>query len=285
MSAFLELHLTFQPAEPGRDIALALLSECGFDTFREEGPQLWAYAAVGSIDEASLEEVRGALTEVGLAEWAESEVPEANWNAVWESEYEPVHFGTRAILRAPFHVAPPSGLDVVIRPEMSFGTGHHPTTRLMMEMLLDHVPAGLRVLDMGAGTGVLAIAAALLGAERCLAVEIESGAADNARSNVDLNAVHVRVEVRCGDAGCVLPEDGPFDRVLANINRNVLTQDWPSYDRFAARGAQIVTSGFFPSDVETLTARASKFGWHPVEQRVHEGWACVRWDRMELDAQ
>jgi len=278
MSAFLELHLTFSPTEPGRDIAVALLAECGFDTFREEGAGLWAYAVAGQVDAVSLAEARSVIAEVGLENWEENTVATANWNAIWEAEYEPVLFGTRAVLRAPFHPAPASGLDVVIRPEMSFGTGHHPTTRLMMEALLDRPPVGVRVLDMGAGTGVLAITAALLGAAECLAVEIEPGAAENARSNVAVNAVEAQVEVRCGDATALSAADGRFGRVLANINRNVLLQDWAVYSAYAE--SEIVMSGFFPSDVETLAGRAAELGWETAEVREHEGWACVRWKRM-----
>ena len=282
MSAFLELHLTFSPTDPGRDIAVALLAECGFDTFREEGPGLWAYAEAGSVDARELEEVRNSLSEVGLAAWQAQEVAPANWNALWEAEYEPVYFGSRAVLRAPFHPAPAGGLDLVIRPEMSFGTGHHPTTRLMMESLLNLPPVGARVLDMGTGTGVLAIAAVLLGAQQCLAVEIDPGAAENARSNVQLNAVETRVEVRCGDAGCLAPEDGKFQRVLANINRNVLMKDWEVYSAFAEQDGEVVTSGFFPADVDTLAACAAQHGWGPAAVHEHEGWACVRWNRMKV---
>lgn len=283
MSAYVEVHLVFEPVDPGRDIALALLADAGCDSFREEGEGLWAYVPEDACDVERLNAVQEQLQAVGLVGWTQRAVPETNWNAVWESEYAPVYFGKRAVLRAPFHASPEAGLDVVIRPEMSFGTGHHPTTKCMVEALLDAPPTGLRVLDMGAGTGVLAVVAVLLGAERALAVEIDAGAAENAQSNVALNGVEGRVEVRCGDATAVTPEDGQFDRVLANINRNVLAKDFSLYDRMAAPGAEIFTSGFFPNDVAFLAEHARDCGWEPVEERTHEGWSCVRWNRMNRE--
>jgi ribosomal protein L11 methyltransferase len=279
MSAFLEVHLTFADPEPGREIAVALLAEAGCTMFREDGNELWAYAAAGEADLEAVEQVQSDLTPLGMLAWEVNEVQGENWNARWEAEYAPVEFSRRATIRAPFHAAPAEGIDVIIRPEMSFGTGHHPTTRLMVEVLLDHPPTGERVLDMGAGTGVLAIAAVRLGARACLAVEIEPGAADNARENAIANGLEQAIEVRCGDASVLRPEDGKFHRVLANINRNVLQADWPVYNQAAEY--EIVTSGFFPSDVPLLAACAAGWNWEPLEVRTHEGWACVRWKRID----
>jgi ribosomal protein L11 methyltransferase len=278
MSAFLEVHLTFADPDPGREIAVALLAEAGCTMFREDGNELWAYAAAGEADPEAVEQVHGDLKHLGLLAWEVNEVQGENWNARWEAEYAPVEFGGRATVRAPFHPAPVQGIDVVIRPEMSFGTGHHPTTRLMVEALLDRPPVGERVLDMGAGTGVLAIAAVRLGARACVAVEIEPGAAENARENAVANGLEQAIEVRCGGASVLRPEDGRFHRVLANINRNVLQADWAAYDQAAE--TEIVTSGFFPADVPALAACASAWNWEPAEVRTHEGWACVRWKRI-----
>jgi ribosomal protein L11 methyltransferase len=220
---------------------------------------------------------------MGLAEvvWSESIIKTSNWNAEWEANYEPVYVGERAIVRAPFHSLPEKigkgFLDVVIVPHMSFGTGHHDTTLLMMHTLLDLEVKGLTVLDMGCGTGVLAIAALKLGAASVLAIDIEEGAYSNTIENAELNGFSVmddRLVVVCGDASDL--QGAPVnDVILANINRNILVQDMASYDKVLRPGGRIALSGFFAGDVPVLQRVIERLGWRIEEVKESEGWACI----------
>ncbi len=219
---------------------------------------------------------------MGLAEvvWSESIVKTRNWNAEWEANYEPVYVGERAIVRAPFHSLPEKAekdfLDVVIVPHMSFGTGHHDTTLLMMHTLLDLEVKGMTVLDMGCGTGVLAIAALKLGAASVLAIDIEEGAYINTIENAELNGFSVddRLVVVCGDASN-LSGTRINDVILANINRNILLQDMSYYDNVLSPGGQIALSGFFVGDVPVLQRVIDGLGWRVEEVKDSEGWACI----------
>ena len=277
---YLKLDMKFTPLLPAREVAIAWLSELDFEVFESTDEGLTAYIPEQFVDRSGLLDVQVRL--MGLAEvvWSESIVKTRNWNAEWEANYEPVYVGERAIVRAPFHSLPEKTekdfLDVVIVPHMSFGTGHHDTTLLMMHTLLDLEVKGLTVLDMGCGTGVLAIAALKLGAVSVLAIDIEEGACTNTIENAELNGFSVDESfvVVCGDASN-LSGTRINDLILANINRNILLQDMSSYDNVLSPGGQIALSGFFVGDVPVLKKVIAGLGWHIVEVKDSEGWACI----------
>lgn len=283
MSAFLEVHLTFADPDPGREIAVALLAEAGCTMFHEDGNELWAYAAAGEADLEAVEQVHDDLKHLGLLVWEVNEVQGENWNARWEADYPVVHLESGVSIRAPFHPPSAVGLDVVIQPDMSFGTGHHPTTRLMVEHVVLLPLSGKRVLDMGTGTGVLALLAHKVGASYVLAVDIESRAIENVEFNAALNGISPNrdnIELHVGDATSVLAlELDVFDVILANINRNVLMSQWGTYDKLAAENATLVTSGFFQSDAPLLTEFAESWGWEPRGRAESDDWACIVWNR------
>jgi ribosomal protein L11 methyltransferase len=277
---YLKLDIKFTPLLPAREVAIAWLSELDFEVFEPTDEGLTAYIPEQFVGKPELLDVKMRL--MGLAEvvWSESIVKTRNWNAEWEANYEPVYVGERAIVRAPFHSLPEKPrkgfLDVVIVPHMSFGTGHHDTTLLMMHTLLDLEVKGMTVLDMGCGTGVLAIAALKLGAASVLAIDIEEGAYINTIENAELNGFSVddRLVVVCGDASN-LSGTRINDVILANINRNILVQDMSCYDNVLSPGGQIALSGFFVGDVPVLQRVIDGLGWRVEEVKDSEGWACI----------
>ena len=260
MEDFLKLDLRLQPVLPAREVAVVWLCEAGFDMFEPDDSGVIAHGSWGQIDRQVLAEVLENIKQIeGLErfEYSEERVEAENWNAEWERAYDPIDVEGRACMRA-----------------------HHPTTWMMLKHLLDIPCNGQSVLDMGCGTGVLAIAAKKLGASRVWAVDIDEWSYENTLSNLALNGCESGrdgVEVRWGGAELITDLKGSIDLLLANINRNVLTNDWAAYDRALKPGGLAVMSGFFPEDIPTLQAEASRVGW--VERgRLERGeWASVVW--------
>jgi len=273
---YLKVEITFQPVLPAREVAIGWLSELPFEVFESTEHGVIVYAPNKFINQNELIQIKTNLEAIASVKWKESIVKTENWNAAWESDYEPVNIEGRAMVRAPFHAAPPSGLDIVISPHMSFGTGHHDTTWLMIRMLLDLDVKGKKVLDMGCGTGVLALTALKLKASFVLAIDIEEGAYENTRENAALNGFENenRLSVKCGDV-TLLRQHHHHDVILANINRNILLQDLESYDEVLNTGGNIALSGFFTGNVPVLKKAIKTLGWACLEVSESDGWACI----------
>jgi ribosomal protein L11 methyltransferase len=273
---YLKIEIILEPVLPAREVAIGWLSELPFEVFEPTDTGLFVYAPKKFINEIELTHIKKKLEGIASVKWNESIVKTENWNAEWESDYEPVNIEDRAMVRAPFHLAPKSGLDIVIAPHMSFGTGHHDTTWLMIRTLLDLDLEGKKVLDMGCGTGVLALTALKLKASFVLAIDIEEGAYENTLSNAALNGYvnEERLCVKCGDAD-LLTQDLHHDIILANINRNILLKDLESYDKVLNVGGNIVLSGFFTGDVPVLEEAIENMGWELMEVAESDGWACI----------
>ena len=273
---YLKIEIILEPVLPAREVAIGWLSELPFEVFEPTDTGLFVYAPKKFINEIELTHIKKKLEVIASVKWNESIVKTENWNAEWESDYEPVNIEDRAMVRAPFHLAPQSGLDIVIAPHMSFGTGHHDTTWLMIRTLLDLDLEGKKVLDMGCGTGVLALTALKLKASFVLAIDIEEGAYANTLSNAELNGYvnEERLCVKCGDAD-LLTQDLHHDIILANINRNILLKDLENYDKVLNVGGDIVMSGFFTGDVPVLQEAIENMGWELMEVAESDGWACI----------
>lgn len=266
--------LSVYATEEQGEILSAYLADFPFDSFDYDGELLNAYAPQGDMAEVR-QAVEDMLEGEGFINYFFEDIEAENWNAVWESDFEEVEVRGEVLIRAPFHKerADYQGLEVIIQPKMSFGTGHHCTTQLMIEALLDSDIEGRRVLDMGSGTGVLAIVAAKLGAAGVLAVEIDDMAEESVRENIGLNGVVDRVESVCGDAKAI--EGRAFDVVLANINRNILLADMEAYDKSLSAGGKLVLSGFLAEDVDILVKKASSLGYNLSRHRTNDVWQAL----------
>ncbi len=270
---YIELTIPVNNAEQA-EILTAWLADYPFDSFTTERTQLKAYIPQQQLADCK-EEVDALLTEQGISGARYVSIEAQNWNALWESNFEPVDVDGRIYIRAPFHAKPAGdAMDIVIMPKMSFGTGHHATTHLMSATLADLDLTGLHGLDMGSGTGVLAIIAVLRGATHLDAVDIDEWADENCRENIATNGVADHITPILGDASAI--EGRHYDFILANINRNILLADMPRYEATLATGGTLLMSGILECDIEAITARAEELGMQVVETRLRNGWAMVR---------
>lgn len=268
---YIEIQLTFNEPDAWRDIAVAALGEAGCESFSETEDGLLAYVKTDDFAEGLIAEQLSKYLGLSGYKRKDNLIPDQNWNAAWESSFEPIVVDDLCRVRAPFHRAHDGLPEIIIEPKMSFGTGHHDTTYLMLRHLFKLEMRGKSLLDMGCGTGVLAIAAEMRGAEQILAVDIEPWAAENAEENAVVNGCR-KIRVLCGDRAVV---DDTFDIVLANINRNVLLADMCFFAEWLCPGGQLLLSGFFPSDIPVLETEAKKHGFTARLTDERNGWACL----------
>jgi ribosomal protein L11 methyltransferase len=241
------------------EMAMAWLVEQGFEGFEEIEGGFVGFVPRQHYDPEAVQALLASLPGTQLL--AAEGVPDINWNSAWESAYEPIEVEDFCQVVASFHEpAPGFAYTLRIHPKMSFGTGHHPTTRLMIRQMRQLPMAGLRVLDMGCGTGILAILARMMGSGETHGIDVDRWSYDNASDNAELNGV-TDIHWAQGDAAAIPPE--PFDLILANINRNVLLADMPTYAAHLAPGGHLVLSGFLEEDVPSIEAatQAVKLSW------------------------
>ena len=262
------------------DLFIAELAECAYDGFLETEQGFETYREADAFDETELQRVLGKYRTRAEISYTTQTVEEQNWNAVWESNFEPIVIETQCRVRASFHAAEPSyPYDIVINPKMSFGTGHHATTYLMLreQLSIDH--HGKRVMDAGCGTGILSIMAQKRGAAYVLAFDTDSWAVENSRENFDLNdasTIHLFqgtvADVRLGEL---------FDIILANINRNVLLDEMAHYAQRLAPGGQLLLSGFYEEDLPLLRQAATEQALTEVRADSREQWALLNLNKSE----
>ncbi len=262
------------PIQPVREILVSDLADIRFESFEDFDTGVSAYIPIVDYDIDKVETIVKELGEIGDITFDATELEEKNWNAVWESEYETVEVENRCIVLAPFHKVEAGKFDyeVIINPKMSFGTGHHETTYLMLSYLLDAGVDGARVLDMGSGTGVLAILAAQMKATTIRAIDIEDWAFENTIENAKLN--NVEIDVEKGDSTAI--KGGKYDLILANINKNVLLADMHIFQDALAADGNLFLSGFFVTDIPELEKHANSLGLILVEQRTRNNWASLK---------
>ncbi len=253
------------------DIMTAELGELGFDAFVDTEDGFSAYIEEEKYSEEALLVTIQRYAEIVQITYTVQKIERQNWNEEWERNFEPLFIGNQVSVRASFHTRPEQAkYDIVINPKMSFGTGHHETTTLMIEnqLTLDH--QGKRVLDMGCGTGILAIMAGELGASEIVAVEIEDWTVENARENAALNN-YSQIDVRLGGAETIAGEQ-PFDIILANINRNVLLDDMHTYTAVLKPECWLLLSGFYTEDLPVIQQKAEDLGLLYQSHRVKNNW-------------
>ncbi len=272
---YLELTISVSPREPWTEILTAELAEMGFESFvdTEEGVQAYAPADRVNLEEVIKNSLLSAENTEVTFELEQKIIPHQNWNAQWESDFHPVEVEDYLTIVAPFHDKENrKGMVVEIQPQMSFGTGHHQTTWLMSKALfeIDSMPAD--VLDMGTGTGVLAVIAENLGANSILAIDIEDWSVVNAIENGARNQCS-KIEFLCGDVDLINGKE--FGLIIANINKNVLKAHMESYSLALKNKGILLLSGFFDSDVDELVTFASKFSLKVNRIYSKETWAGI----------
>lgn len=264
--------------EPFRDMLIYSLGDEGpYDSFEETADGLNAYVPTSLFDEAFLD---AAINELKLMDqglriaWQANVMPDKDYNEEWEKQHQPVLVGDFCWVRAPFHPHRDDvRYEIEIEPKMSFGTAHHATTYMMLSFLEEQEVTGKTVLDMGSGTGVLAILAAKKGAARVDAIDVDEWAFRNAQENFERNAVNVNAIL--GDASS-LGTEPRYDLILANINRNILLRDMEAYFRVLKAGGTVLMSGFYQHDIDAIAAKASSFGLHLAASMSRDDWAAIR---------
>ncbi|MGK6352959.1 50S ribosomal protein L11 methyltransferase [Parapedobacter sp. DT-150] len=258
-----------------QDLLIDQLADRGFDTFEPRDSGFAAYIASEQLDVSSLESLL-IHQPVGFeVQYEVREIQPQNWNEVWERNFEPVVIGDACYVRATFHAPRPEyPHEIIIDPKMAFGTGHHQTTSLMIHYLLETSLAGQAVLDMGCGTGILAILAAKLGASTVLAIDNDPVCVASVEENKVLNGAN-DIETQCGSVELI--GNRRFDVILANINRNILSSQMGSYARALTAEGILYISGFYDgADLALLVNAASQHGLVYESHREQEGWVAAR---------
>jgi ribosomal protein L11 methyltransferase len=273
---YYELLFTTHPTEDyQQDLLIDTLAGIGFDTFEEIEGGFKAYIPEGGFDEEALEENLAPYHEMFSFSYEVNVIQQKNWNEVWESNFEPIQIRDKVYVKATFHQPKPEfPLEIVIDPKMAFGTGHHETTSMMMNLMLDTDFAGKDVLDMGCGTGILAILASKLGAKEITAIDYDPVCYDSTIENSALNHAD-NIKAMCGSKE-VIP-DAQFDIILANINRNILLDQMERYSEVLKRGGEIYFSGFYESpDLDIIKEEAAKYGMTYVNHKKTKDWVAAR---------
>ena len=258
-----------------KELAVAWLSEVGYEGFDEsEVGRLDAYISEAAFEPSHLESVLSQLA-IPAVTWSTAQIPAQNWNSVWESAYSPVSIAPFCQVVSTFHLeqnlVDPTDCSytIVIDPKMSFGTGHHETTRLMIQMMERIKIEGLSVLDMGCGTGVLGILAAKMGARRVKGIDIDPWSVENSTENISLNSIH-GMSISQGDVSAL--EEQKFDLILANINMGVLKRDIPLYAQHLTPGGQLLISGFYPENEPELLSIAEEASLEKENSLIENDW-------------
>jgi ribosomal protein L11 methyltransferase len=268
---YLQVNLTC--LEEFREILIAELAEIGFDSFMETATGVEAFVQEDLLNREAFAQLIDQYRQPAQLTVTESILPKVNWNEEWEKNYDPIFVDDLVYVRASFHGSQ-AGFrhEIVINPKMSFGTGHHATTHQLLSMQgkIDH--QGKRVLDVGSGTGILAIMAQLLGAKEVEAFDIDEWCVDNGNENFDLNGLSARMGL--GTIRQIQPQ-GTFDIVLANINKNVLLDEMEVYAGLLPEGGLLLLSGFYSEDTADLLEAAAPYGLQLQLSTTKDNWAAL----------
>ena len=268
-----EYSFTAPSSDIQHDMLTTMLAEIGFDSFMDDAMGLKAYCSADNRDDLAVENLllEPSFSDIRLLKV--EEMPDKDWNEVWEASYQPVVVNDRCRVRAPFHEPDPSfEFDLVIEPKMSFGTANHETTAQIIQLMLETDFQGKTVLDMGSGTAVLAILAKKLGAAHTVAIDNDEWAYRNAFTNCELNGIS-DIEIVLGDA---LAIQGQYDVVLANINRNILLRDMHYYVEAMHPNAHIFFSGFYTEDLDSINAEAERLGLRYCRHLSRNNWVAAK---------
>lgn len=283
---YLGYTFTITPIEPGREILIAELGYAGFESFVETENGCIAYIQKeeafpdGTINfPLLLEEIQIIRSEEFSITYTAEEIQQVNWNQEWEKHFDPIEVDGRCQVRAPFHESTNMEYEIVIEPKMSFGTGHHETTHMMLKHLLKLDVKGKKTLDMGCGTGVLAILAEKRGAQPIDAIDIDNWCYLNSIENASRNQCK-HISVAEGDA--TLLKDQSYEVIIANINRNILLQDIATYANCLKNDGILLLSGFYTEDIPLISEKCNEYGLYFQENYERNNWvACKFTKRMD----
>ena len=257
------------------DVLIAELGEIGFDSFVSTEVGVDAYALETAFDEAKLKTLLSDFPFEAIIDYKVTQIESKNWNEEWEKHYfEPIVIGNECVIHSSFHKnVPKAKYDIVIDPKMAFGTGHHETTSLVIGRLLQMDLQDKTLLDMGCGTAVLAILAAMRGAKDIVAIDIDTWCTENSIENIAINNIQ-GIDVRLG--GAELLAGLHFDIVLANINRNILLADMEQYAACLSSGGELYMSGFYVQDIPLIEAEANRNGLTLIDYHEKNNWVAVK---------
>jgi ribosomal protein L11 methyltransferase len=269
------LFTTITTEDYQQDLLINALGEIGFDTFEELDFGFKAYIPADDFNQPLLDETLTAYQDMFTFSYDITLIPQKNWNEVWESNFEPIEIGNQIFVRATFHQPRPEfKYEIVIDPKMAFGTGHHQTTSMMLQLMLENDFEGKKVLDMGCGTGILAIMAAKLGAAEIVAIDYDPVCYESTIENANLNNTG-NITALCGSKE-VIPAV-TFDTILANINRNILIDQMERYSEVLKPGGEIYFSGFYETpDLEIITDEARKYGLKYISHKKDKDWVAAK---------
>ena len=256
MSVYIEYNFIISPKEPATEILIAELGYAGFESFVENENGVTAYIQKQEYKETVLDDIFALKNEEFNISYSKKEIEQENWNSEWEKNFNPIQVNDLVSIRAPFHKNPNLKYDIVIEPKMSFGTGHHETTHMMVQHLLDLELVDKKFLDMGCGTGILAIFAEMKGAKPIDAIDIDQWSYENSLENCKRNNCQ-SISVYQGDASLLINKK--YDVIIANINRNILLNDIKTYANSLNDKGVLLLSGFYQEDISIIDAETSKY--------------------------
>ena len=255
MSNYIEYIFKIHPLQPASDILIAELGDAGFESFVENEDGISAYIQQNDWSETILDDIQILNSEEFTITYTKKFIEQVNWNEEWEKNFNPIIVDDVCSVRAPFHEKPNTQYDIVIEPKMSFGTGHHETTHMMIQHILKNDMTGKTVLDMGCGTAVLAILAEMKGAKKLDAIDIDNWCYLNSIENAERNNCS-HISVLEGDAS--LLERKSYDVIIANINRNILLNDIHQYANCLNKNGVLFLSGFYKDDIPAIEDECGK---------------------------
>ena len=271
MTTYLEFDFKINPVQPWSEILMAELIEIGFDSFTEESDGILGYIPEELFSEDALKSITLMNNPDVEISYSFDLMPNINWNEEWEKNFTPINVENKVLIRAEFHQENPNLHEIIIQPKMSFGTGHHPTTHLMIQQMLDMDFMDKKVLDMGCGTSVLGIFAKQKDASEVVAIDIDEWSVENSIENAERNNVKLRISQ--GTADNLGGED--FDIILANINRNILISDIPTYVSVLRDKGKLLLSGLCFFDVEDILEVCDKQGLRLINKQQREEWCSL----------
>jgi ribosomal protein L11 methyltransferase len=271
---YLGYHFTVEPKELGSEILIAELGELPFESFIDSDLGIVAYIQKDLWNENILDDLFILQSSEFTISYKIEEIDQVNWNEEWEKNFEPIDVAGKCHVRAPFHPKTNAEFDIVIEPKMSFGTGHHETTYMMIQHLIEIDVTGLKTLDMGCGTAILAILAEMKGAKPIDAIDIDNWCYLNSIENRDRNnSKHITIYE--GDA--TLLKDKKYDLIIANINRNILLYDMQSYVDCLNPNGTLLLSGFYTEDIPIIDASCTEKGLTCVKKFKKNNWVSLKY--------